>query len=69
MDRRYDGHYWVETTTSNLSDDGVGLQFKYVICLGHLRCIIEACPQLCRDGHMTPNELYWERSSPEIFVP
>ena len=69
MDRRYDGHCWTGTATSNLSNDGVGLQFKYVKCLGHLRCMNETCPQLCRDGPMTPNELYWEGSSPEIFVP
>ena len=25
MDRRYDGHCWTETATSNLSDDGAGL--------------------------------------------
>ena len=67
MDRQYDGHCWTETTTLNLSDDGAGLQFKYVKCLGHLRCMNEACPQLYRDGPMTPNELYWKGSSAEIF--
>ena len=53
----------------NLSDDGTGLQFKYVKCLRHLRCINDACPQLCKDGPMTPNKLYREEFSPEIFVP
>ena len=69
MDRRYDGHCWTETATSNLSDNGAGLQFKYVKCLGQLHCMNETCPQLYRDGPMTPNKLYWEGSSPEIFVP
>ena len=37
-------------------------------CLGHLCCMNEACPQLSRDGSKSPNELYWEGSSPEIFI-
>ena len=45
------------------------MQFKYVKCLRHLHCINEACLQLSRDGHKSPNKLYWEASSPEIFVP
>ena len=44
MDRRRDGHAWTETTTTNISDPDGQLSFKYVKCLGHLRCENLSCP-------------------------
>ena len=67
MDWRRDGHAWTETTTTNISDPDGQLSFRYVKCLGHLRCENMSCPHLERCGEY--NEMYWEGSTPEILVP
>ena len=50
MDRRCDGHAW--TTTTNISDPNGQLSFRYVKCLGHLRCPNVSCPHLERCGEI-----------------
>ena len=48
MDRRYDGHAWYRTITSNIQND-LKLLFCTSSCLGHLRCDNPACDYLQRD--------------------
>ena len=67
MDRRRDGHAWIESATTNISDPDGQLSFRYVKCLGHLRCENLSCPHLERCGEY--NEMYWEGSTPEVLVP
>jgi hypothetical protein len=45
MDRRYDGHAWSRTITSNIQND-LKLLFRTSSCLGHLRCDNLACKYL-----------------------
>ena len=66
MDRRRDGHAWTETATTNISDPDGQLSFRYVKCLGHLRCENLSCPHLEWCGEY--NEMYWEGSTPEVLV-
>ena len=67
MDRRYDGHVWSHTITSNIQND-LKLLFRTSSCLGHLRCVNHACDYLQRD-HMTSkvNETEWEGLSEKVF--
>ena len=44
MDRWRDGHAWTETATTNITDPDGQLSFRYVKCLGHLRCQNILCP-------------------------
>jgi hypothetical protein len=37
MDKRYDGHVWTKTITTNITND-FGLSFRSSTCVGHLRC-------------------------------
>ena len=67
MDRKRDGHVWTETTTTNISDPSGTLAFKYVKCLGHLRCDNIDCRCLMENGSV--NELYWSGSSPDVIPP
>jgi hypothetical protein len=67
MDRKYDGHAWTETQTTNLSTVRSELLFKYMKCLGHLRCLNSECPRLVRDKEH--NEIYWDGSCTEILIP
>ena len=66
MDRRRDGHAWTETATTNISDPNGQLSFRYVKCLGHLRCPNDFCPYLERCSEY--NEKYWEGSTPEVLI-
>ena len=45
MDRRYDGHAWSRTITTNIQND-LKLLFRTSSCLGHLRCDNPACEYL-----------------------
>ena len=67
MDRRRDGHAWMETTTINISDPDGQLSFRYIKCLGHLRCENMSSPHLEWCGEY--NEMYWEGSTPEVLIP
>ena len=67
MDRRRDGHAWTETATMNITDPNGQLSFRYVKCLGHLRCLNILCFHLERCGEY--NEKYWKGSSPDVLIP
>jgi hypothetical protein len=56
MNRKFDGHAWTETQTTNLSLAKPDLSFKYVKCLGHLRCMNMEYPHLLRSKEH--NDLY-----------
>ena len=43
MDPHRDGHTWTETKTTNISNPSGKLLFKYVRCMGHLRCTNPDC--------------------------
>ena len=42
-DQKRNGHVWTKTATSNISDPSGVLSFKYLKCLGHLRCVNPDC--------------------------
>jgi hypothetical protein len=42
MDKRFDGHAWCRTKTSNITND-LGLTFRFSSCVGHLRCHNKGC--------------------------
>ena len=67
MDRKFDGHAWIKTTTTNIVDPSQLLSFKYVKCMGHLRCYNPKCRHILEVGEN--NDLYWARSSPEVLTP
>jgi hypothetical protein len=67
MDRKYDGHAWTETMTTNLSLAKPDISFKYVKCRGHLRCLNKDCPHFLRSKEH--NDLYWDGNTPEVIVP
>ena len=66
MDRRRDGHAWMETATTNLSDPDGQLSFRYVKCLGHLNCDNKSYPHIECIGEY--NQKYWEGSTPSQRV-
>ena len=66
MDRRRDGHAWKETTTTNITDPDGQLSFRYVKCLGHLRCDNIDCPHLQRCGEY--NKKYWKGSTLDLLI-
>ena len=65
MDKRYDGHAWTKTYTTNIVND-FGLTFRSSNCIGHLQCVNETCPRLRRTG--SPNETDWEGISLHVFA-
>jgi hypothetical protein len=67
MDRKFDGHAWTKTQTTNISCSKSDLLFKYVKCMGHLRCMNEECSHFLRSGEH--NDLYWDGSFSEVLVP
>ena len=67
MDRKRDGHVWIETTTTKISDPSGVLTFKYVKCMGHLRCTNPDCR--CIEESNKYNELLWSGSSLDILIP
>ena len=66
MDQRRDGHSWTETATTNITDPDGQLSFRYVKCLGHLRCDNIGCSNFERCGEY--NEKYWEGSTPDLLI-
>jgi hypothetical protein len=51
MDKRYDGHVWTKTQTTNITND-IGLAFQSSTCVGHLECHNPTCDYLQR-AHCT----------------
>ena len=69
MDKKYNGHCWCVTKTSNISND-MGLTFRRSSCTSHLRCSNLECDYLKRPNHEDPyNEKEWEGTTPIPFVP
>ena len=67
MDKRYDGHVWCRTKTSNIRNDN-GLTFRYSACVGHLRCTNSVCPFLEREGRLADvNEIEWDGCTDSPF--
>ena len=67
MDWKQDGHVWMETAIANIFDPSGVLTFKYVKCMGHLRC---TNPDFrCIGESNNYNELFWSRSSLDILIP
>jgi hypothetical protein len=60
MDKRRNGHVWTRTSTSHIKND-MGLTFRSVSCVGHLRCENQGCKYLSR-VHRTSlvNEMEWD---------
>ena len=67
MDRRYDGHAWSRTITSNIQND-LKLLFRTSSCLGHLRCDNPAYEYFQRDQRISRvNETEWEGLYEKMF--
>ena len=67
MDRKYDGHPWTRTATSNIQND-LKLTFRSSSCLGHLRCDNVKCEYLTRDNRTSVlNETEWDGKSEKLF--
>ena len=63
MDKRYDGHVWTKTKTTNIVNHS-GLTFRTSVCIGHVRCMNSTCAFLNRVHHLNDvNELEWEGMS------
>ena len=67
MDWKRDDHIWTEMAITNISDPSGVLTFKYVKCMGHLRCTNPDCR--CVGESNKYNELFWTRSSPDVLIP
>ena len=68
MYKKYDGHCWCLTKTSNISND-MGLTFRRSSCAGHLRCGNLECDYLRQPNRENPyNEKEWEGTTPTPFV-
>jgi hypothetical protein len=57
----------METQTTNPSDHRGELSFKFVKCLGHLRCLNPNFPHLKKTNDY--NDLYLEGSIPHVLTP
>lgn len=60
MDKRYNGHVWSKTLTTNIVNR-MGLSFCKSVCLGHFQCSNLKCKFLtCIHQTKEVNELQWE---------
>jgi hypothetical protein len=67
MEKRYDGHVWSNTHTTNIKNDD-GLTFRLSSCVGHLRCDNSNCDYLTRKHRVAGvNETEWDGCSPIPF--
>jgi hypothetical protein len=68
MDKRFNGHAWCRTKTSNITND-LGLTFRFSSCVGHLRCHNEGCDYLNHPNRATDvNETEWEGCTASPFT-
>jgi hypothetical protein len=65
MDKKFDGHMWSGTQTTNIVND-YGLPFRSSVCVGHIRCINDTCPRLRRSG--TRNKTEWDGVAVHAFA-
>jgi hypothetical protein len=67
MDKRYDGHVWTKTMTTNITND-MGLAFRSSLCVGHLRCENPECAYMKRAQRTSPlNDTEFEGCTKEPF--
>jgi hypothetical protein len=68
MDKRYDGHIWTKTITTNIMND-MGLRFRTSKCVGHLRCENKECEYLHRTHRISPvNETEFDGLALQSFA-
>jgi hypothetical protein len=68
MDKRYDGHVWTKTITTNITNE-FGLSFRSSACVGHLRCNNKECEYLIRRPRIFQvNETEFEGCTLQTFV-
>ena len=68
MDKRYDGHVWTKTLTTNISNN-LNLTFCSSICVGHLQCQNPECDYLKRSCKtLALNDMEFDGFSKESFV-
>jgi hypothetical protein len=68
MDKRYDGHVWTKTITTNIAND-FGLSFRSSACVGHMRCNNKECEYLIRRPRIFQvNETEFEGCTLQAFV-
>jgi hypothetical protein len=63
MDKRYDGHAWCRTLTSNIHNN-LGLKFKRSSCVGHLVCKNKDCDYFARTSKVNETEWYGTTTLP-----
>ena len=67
MDKRFDGHVWTKTQTTNITND-LGLVFRSSTCVGHLECHNPTCDYLQRAQHTsTVNDTDLDGFTKELF--
>ena len=67
MDKRYDGHVWTKTQTTNITND-MGLVFCSSTCVGHLQCQNPQYDYLQRVHRTSPvNEIDFDGFTKEPF--
>lgn len=57
MDKKYDGHVWCKTKTTNIKND-VGLTFRRAVCVGHIQCQNDLCSFFTRSSKH--NDTEWD---------
>jgi hypothetical protein len=65
MDKKFDGHMWSGTQTTNIVND-YGLTSRSSVCVGHIRCMNDDCLRLRRSG--SRNEIEWDGVTVHAFV-
>ena len=67
MDKRYDGHIWTKTQTTNITND-MGIAFRSSTCVGHLQCLNPHCDYLQRAHRTSPvNDIGFDGFTKEPF--
>jgi hypothetical protein len=68
MDKRYDGHVWTKTQTTNITNS-FGLAFRSSACVGHLQCQNLNCDYLHRVHRSSKlNEIDFIGSTKYVFL-
>ena len=57
MDKKYDGHVWCKTKTTNIKND-IGLTFRRAVCVGHIQCQNDVCSFFIRSSKR--NDTEWD---------
>ena len=65
MDKKFDGHTWSRTQTTNIVND-YGLISRSSVRVGHIRCMNVNCLRLQKNGSC--NETEWDGVTVHAFV-